>query len=130
LLTEGNLAEAEQQFRQVLSQAHGRALSYASLAQARMARASLLRGDVPAAVRDAGGAVGLFDNVVGFRDVRMVFYLWCMKAQALLAAGDPKQARVWAQKALDASLQYDAPESAAMQRARELLRLAAGDTPR
>jgi eukaryotic-like serine/threonine-protein kinase len=124
LLTQGDAAGAETEFREVLTQAHGRAFAHAALAQAGMARVDLVRRDQAAAVSDARRAVDLFEHVVGFRDVRMGPYVWCVYARALLAAGDAGQALTWARKALDASVIYDAPESADIQQARDLVQAA------
>jgi serine/threonine-protein kinase len=129
LLAQGDLAGAEAQFQEVLAQAHGRRFAQIALAQGGLARLDIARHDVTSAVRDAKKAVDLFDDVQGFRDVRVGPYLWRVYAQALLQAGDPRDARVWAQKALNASVQYDAPESASISEARALLAATAEGQP-
>jgi len=121
LLEHDDLAGGEAQFQEVLLQSHGRKLAQIALAQGGMARLDIARNDAPAAVRDARKAVELFDQVEGFRDVRVGPYLWRIYGEALLRAGDPGAARLWAQKALDSSVQYDAPDSASISRARALL---------
>ncbi len=83
-----------------------------------MARLALERHDTEGAVRDAKDAVDLFDGVEGFRDVRFGPYLWRVYAQALLQAGDAPTARIWAQRALEASVQYEVPESPSIEEAR------------
>jgi len=130
LLIQGDTQGAEAQFREVLSQARGRPLAHAALAQAGMARLDLARHEVPSAVQEARKAVDMFDHVIGFRDVRMGPYVWCVYAQALLAAADSGAALTWAQKALDASLIYDAPESADIKKARELVQAASAGAAR
>jgi eukaryotic-like serine/threonine-protein kinase len=130
LLTQGDLEGAAAQFREVLSQARGRALAHVALAQAGVARVRLARRDAASAVQEARKAADLFDHVIGFRDVRMGPYIWCVYAQALLAAGDAVGARTWAQKAFDASVIYDAPESADIKQARDLVQAASASATR
>ncbi len=129
LLAQGDLAGAEAQFHEVLAQAHGRKFAQIALAQGGVARLDIARHDAPLALRDAQQAVDLFERVEGFRDVRVGPYLWRVYAQALLQAGDAANARRWAQKALDASIQYDAPESASISEARVLVKAAAESKP-
>jgi eukaryotic-like serine/threonine-protein kinase len=121
LLEHGDAAGAEEQFREVLAQAHERKLAHVALAFGGMARVAMSRSDAAAASEAGKKAVEIFDHVAGFRDVRMGPYLWQVYAQALLLAGDAKGAREWAQKALDADLRYDAPDSRDIARARDTL---------
>jgi len=53
--------------------------------------------------------------------VRMGPYLWRICARAERLAGNSGAAQAWARRALEASLRYDAPESAAIEEARALL---------
>jgi len=121
LLEQGDVAGAEAQFREVLDQAHNRKFAHEALALGGMARIALAKGDAATAREAAQKAVDLFDHVEGFRDVRMGPYLWQVNAQSLLLSGDPNEARKWAQKALDADLRYDAPDSPDIARARDAL---------
>lgn len=121
LLEQGDTSGAEAQFREVLDQAHGHRWAHVALALGGMARLAMVRGDVPSALHSAKQAVELFAHVDGFRDVRMGPYLWDIYAQALLRSGDAKSSREWAQKALDADLRYDAPESPDIIEARNTL---------
>jgi serine/threonine-protein kinase len=129
LLAHGELAGAEVQLRETLGQARGRSLVQIALAQGDIARLDIARHDESAAARDAQLAVDQFEHVQGFWDVRSGPYLWCIYAQALLLAGDPGNAQLWAQKALAASVQYDAPESASIREARALVAAAAASKP-
>jgi serine/threonine-protein kinase len=129
LLAHGELADAEVQLRETLGQARGRSLVQIALAQGDIARLDIARHDASAAVRDAQTAVDQFDHVQGFWDVRTGPYLWRTYAQALLLAGAAGNARLWAQKALAASVQYDAPESASISEARALVEAAAASKP-
>jgi serine/threonine-protein kinase len=130
LLDQGDVAGAEAQFREVLDQAHNRKFAHEALALGGMARIALAKGEETAAREAAQKAVDLFDHVEGFRDVRMGPYLWQVYAQALLVAGEPGEARKWAQRALDADLRYDAPDSPDIAKARETLLATAGSASR
>ena len=121
LLEHGDAAGAEEQFREVLAQAHDRKLAHVALAFGGVARVAMTRGDASSARDAARRAIEVFDHVEGFRDVRMGPYLWQAYAQALLLSGDVKGAREWAQKALDANLRYDVPDSPDVSRAREIV---------
>jgi len=121
LLTQGDLEGAETQFREVVAQAHERKLAHVALALGGLASLDLARGEAAAAVHDARAGADLFDHVEGFRDVRMGPYLWRICARAERLAGNSGAAQAWARRALEASLRYDAPESAAIEEARALL---------
>ena len=124
LLSQGDLAGAETQFSEVISQAHGRKLSHIALAQGGTARVALARGDVPAALAASKTALDLFDNVTGFRDVRMGPYLWLIHSDVLLRSGDRIGARTWATKALEARQRFDDPSAASIAEAKAALRAA------
>jgi tetratricopeptide (TPR) repeat protein len=121
LLEQGDLAGAQAQFQEVIAQAHGHHWAHVALAYGDLARLAILRHDAAAAVEAAGTAVNLFDHVEGFRDVRMGSALRQIDAQALQFAGEPGLARVWAQRAVDADIKYDAPDSPELASARATL---------
>jgi eukaryotic-like serine/threonine-protein kinase len=125
LLDHGDVAGAEEQFLEVLNQAHDRKFAHEALALGGMARVAMAKGDTDSARNAGKRAVDLFDRVEGFRDVRMGPYLWQVYAQALMLAGDAKGAREWAQKALDADLRYDVVESPDVAQARDAVLAAA-----
>ncbi|HET7777421.1 MAG TPA: protein kinase [Rudaea sp.] len=117
LLTHGDLDGAEQQFNEVIAQAHGRKLTPIALAHGGLARVALAQGDVPAANAASAAALEMFEHVDGFRNVRTGPYLWLIRADALRRSGDAKGAREWAQRALDASRRYDDPSAASIREA-------------
>jgi tetratricopeptide (TPR) repeat protein/predicted Ser/Thr protein kinase len=121
LLEHGDVAGAEEQFREVLDQAHNRKFAHVALAFGGMARVAMARADAPSALEAAKQAVEIFEHVDGFRDVRMGPYLWEIYAQALSRSGDAKGAGEWAQKALDADMRFDVPDSPDIARARNTL---------
>ena len=124
LLRHGNLNEAEQQLHEVLKLAADPNAFYVALADGDLAQLAIARHDPASAVDFARQAVETFDHVVGFRDVRMGPYLWRIRAEALLLAGDAKGAEDWAQRALDADRRYDDPSSADIHEAEATLNTA------
>jgi serine/threonine-protein kinase len=126
LLTQGDHAGAEEQFREVLAQAHGRPLVHVALAYGGLARLALAKGEAAAAVASSGEAVARFDQATGsIIDMRGGPYLWLIHSAALMATGDRAGARDWAQKALDASRRYDDPASPTIAEAETAVRAAA-----
>jgi tetratricopeptide (TPR) repeat protein len=99
VLRHGDLTEAGQQLREVLTQAHNRNLFSVALAHGELALLAVLQHDVPAALESSARAVDVFTNVTGFRDVRMGPYLWRIRAEVLLNAGDAAGARSGATRA-------------------------------
>ena len=121
LLAHGDPAGAEEQFRLVLAQEQGRHLSTFALAHGGLASVHLARGDTTAALDESRRAVESFAQVTGRRDVRSGPYLWLIHAEALRRSGAVAEARTWAQRALDASRRYDAPEAASIKLAQAAL---------
>ena len=124
LLSQGDLLGADAQFSEVIRQAHGRKLSHVALALGGAARVALARGDVPGALAGSKTALDLFDDVTGFRDVRMGPYLWLIHSEVLLRSGDRSGARTWATKALEARQRFDDPSAASIAEAKAALRAA------
>jgi eukaryotic-like serine/threonine-protein kinase len=124
LLGQGDLAGAEEQFNEVMAQAHARKLTPIALAQGGLASLAIARGDVPAAVAASVKAVDLFEHVDGFRNVRAGPYLWLVRSEALRRSGDAQAARKWAQRALDASRRYDDPSAGSIRNAEAALQAA------
>ena len=121
LLGQGDLAGAQEQFSEVVAQAHGRKLSPIALAHGGLGKVALARGDLAAAAAESATAVDMFEHLDGFRNVRTGPYLWLVRAEALRRAGDAAAARELAQRALEASLHYDDPSAASIRDARALL---------
>lgn len=93
----------------------------AALAEGGLARVALARGDLAGSAASLR-AVEAFERVVGRRDVRSGPPLWLLRAAVLLRAGDHAGARGWAQRALEASRRYDAPEARRSRRHRRRCR--------
>jgi tetratricopeptide (TPR) repeat protein len=123
LLKSGDAVRAESEFRQVLELDRGRRFQPAALAQGGLAQLALARHDLEAADASSSQAIDKFEHVSGARDVRVAPYLWRIRAQVLLASGKAKEARTWAEKALDADRRYDDPESRDIADAAATLRL-------
>ena len=63
-------------------------------------------------------AIELWNEVAGFRDVRMGPMIWLVHSEVLLQSGDASAAREWAEKALAARGTYDDPSSPSIAQAR------------
>ncbi len=124
LLAHNDAAGAEEQFRLVIVQEHGRKLATFALAHGGMAKLYLERGDIAGGVNESRGAVEMFAHVSGRRDVRTGPYLWLIHAEALRRSGDTQGAQEWAGRALDASRRYDDPSAASIRNAEEAVRAA------
>ena len=112
MLKQGRLGEAEGQFREILAQDRGRNLAVAALAHAGVASVALRRGDAKAALDASTQALRVFDNISGYRNVRMEPYVWRIHAQALVGTGDFSSAQDYAQRALRAFTRFNDRASA------------------
>lgn len=130
LLEQGDIDGAQAQFDEVLRQAQGRKLSHVVLAHAGLARVALARNDLQAAAVASSRAVEMWEQVVGFRDVRMGPIIWLAHSEVLLRSGDAASARQWAQKALEARSRYDHPASDSIEQARRAVQRAGGQANR
>jgi serine/threonine-protein kinase len=124
LLDHGDTAGAEEQFRLVIAQEHGRRFASFALAHGGLARVYLQRNDIANASDESRAAAESFAQVTGRRDVRNGPYLWLIRSAALLRSGDAPGARDWAQRALEASRKYDDAAAAAIRQAEATLRAA------
>jgi serine/threonine-protein kinase len=115
---------AELEFNAVLQSAADRPLLEPALAHSGLARIAAARDDDTQALRESGKALTALDRVKGLYDVRAQPQLWLVHSALLLRSGDRTGARRWADKALEASLRYDDPMSAAIAAARNSVRLA------
>jgi eukaryotic-like serine/threonine-protein kinase len=128
LLEHGDPAAAETEFRTVIAQSLGRDLAPIALAHGGLAKRYLAAREASRALTEIHDALTTLDRVKGLYDVRSYPYLWRIHAQALLLSGDFKAAQAEARRALDASIIYDAPASAAIAEARVLLNHSAINT--
>jgi serine/threonine-protein kinase len=124
LLAQNDSAGAEEQFRQVMAQEHGRKLATFALAHGDMAKLYLMRADIANALSESRTAVEIFAQVTGRRDVRSGPFLWLIHAEVLRRSGDIRGAHEWAQRALEASSKYDLPGSKSIAGAEAALRQA------
>jgi serine/threonine-protein kinase len=115
---------AELEFKAVLENAADRPLVEPALAHSGLSRIAAARGDEVLALRESGQALTALGRVQGLYDMRVQPRLWLVQSALLLESGDSAGARQWADKALEASLRYDNPASAAIAAARNSVRLA------
>jgi eukaryotic-like serine/threonine-protein kinase len=115
---------AELEFKTVLKDAADRPLIELALAHSGLSRIAHTRGDDALALRESGQALTAMDRVKGLYDVRVQPRLWLVHSALLLKGGESVDARQWADKALEASLEYDDPMSSAIAAARDSVRLA------
>jgi len=111
LLDQGELDDAEKQFRAVLELARDRRWTHIALVHGDMARLALARKDLPAAMSESARALELWDNKQGFYDIRMQPLLQRVRADVLVANGKVDEAQRLEDEAWHASEKYDAPES-------------------
>ena len=71
----------------------------------------LARKDNEKAQRLSAQALGDWDQLRGFRDVRMQAYLWRVRAATLDQGGAHAEAQTWRERALAQARRTDAPES-------------------
>jgi len=120
-----DFAAAELEFKAVLKSAADRPLVEPALAHSGLSRIAAARGDDALALRESGQALTDLGRVKGLYDVRVQPRLWLVHSALLLKSGERAGARQWADKALEASLNYDDPMSSAIAAARNSVRLAA-----
>jgi len=121
LLEHDDMPGAQQQFDDVLAQTGGRNDERAALAHGGLARLAQERKDWDAALASSTHAVVGFENIVGARDVRTGPYLWLIHAESLRRVDDHPSARIWAERALEASKRYDAPGTPSIREAERAL---------
>jgi hypothetical protein len=121
LLEHDDLVDAQQQFDEVLARTGGRNDELAALAHGGLARLAQERQDWDAALASSTHAVVGFENIVGARDVRTGPYLWLIHAESLRRVDDHPSARIWAERALEASKRYDAPGAPSVRAAERAL---------
>ena len=111
LLDMGRSDAARTQLQRVVDEAAVKTWSHVALAQAGLARVALAQGDLQAADQHSRVALATWDQLTGFRDVRMQGYLWRVRAAVLVSKGDAAGAKQLQAQALEAARRTDAPES-------------------
>jgi serine/threonine-protein kinase len=124
LLEQGDSANAEADFREVLSEGGNQDLGPIALAYAGMARLSIAKPDAAAALDYSAKAVDMVPRIRGPFEVRWGPMTWLVRSQALRLSGDRKGALEWAQKALSASHKYDDPSARSIRDAEAAVRAA------
>ncbi len=118
LLDNGRMDEAQTQFGTIVDHADGRTLAHIALAHGGLARVALARRDRAAAWRESAAAMETWNQVAGFRDVRMGPYLQRIRADVLAAGGEVAAAQALEDEAAAASARYDHPDSPTVVRRR------------
>jgi serine/threonine-protein kinase len=113
---------AESEFQAVLTRIADRPLLESALAHAGLARSRMARGDVEGARTESDLALAALERVQGLYDLRVQSQLWLVHSAVLLKNGDIHGAHQWADKALAANRQYDAPSSPAIAEAEAAIR--------
>jgi serine/threonine-protein kinase len=111
LIDMGRLEPARTELQRVIDEAAVKTWSHVAIAQAGLARVALAQGDAPSAGQHSRAALATWDQLTGFRDVRMQAYLWRARAAVLASAGDAAGAQKLRDQALEAARRTDAPES-------------------
>lgn len=111
LLEQGELAPAQAAFEKVLADAADPHWAHVALATAGLARVRLAHNEPQNALRLSAEALGVWDQLKGFRDVRMQAYLWRVRAAALDQAGTHTEARTWRERAMVQARRTDAADS-------------------
>jgi eukaryotic-like serine/threonine-protein kinase len=122
---DADFAAAESELRAVLADAAGRPWLEPALAHSGLARIAAARGDTVNAYSESRLALDALQRVQGIYDVRAQPELWLVHSAVLLKRGDASGARLWAERALQASRLYDDPSSAAISAAEIAVRVAA-----
>lgn len=118
LLDNGKLDEAQTQFGTIVEHADGRTLAHIALAHGGLVRVALARHDRSVAWRESAAALDTWNQVAGFRDVRMGPYLQRIRADVLAAGGEVAAAQALEDEAAAASARYDHPDSPTVVRRR------------
>jgi hypothetical protein len=124
LLRHADVSGAEEQFREILTQAHERSSAPLALAYGGLALIAIEKHDRDSALQSSARALEVFDHVAGFRDVRMGPYLWRVRAEALLESGDARDAVEWGKRATAAIGRFNDPASRDRAAAKAMLRRA------
>ena len=111
LLAQNDANGAASEFNEALRLTKGQIIESTLYAQAGLAAIAVLGGNVHAALDASGQAMDQLTHIHGYHDVRVEPFVWGIRAQALLMAGDYEAARALAKRALDAARLDYAPES-------------------
>ncbi|MET0293112.1 MAG: tetratricopeptide repeat protein, partial [Steroidobacteraceae bacterium] len=116
LLAEGRPLEAREQFSAVVAAERTGTLVQATLAHGGLAQVALALRDPDTALSESAQALASWSRVEGFRDVRTEPRLQRIRADALAARGDRREAQRLEDAAAAASAKYDDPRAPTVQR--------------
>ena len=122
LLTQKDPSRAAAAFDEALQMSGGHATEAAVLSQAGLAAIAVSSSDAVAALSASKNAVDQLAHLEGYYDIRIEPYVWGVRAQSLLLAGEPEAAREPAQKSRDAASMYYAADAASRIEAEAMLR--------
>jgi eukaryotic-like serine/threonine-protein kinase len=117
-LGEPEFADADAEMRAVIKAAGTRTWIEPAQAHAALARIAGARGDTEGALREGRLALAALENVQSLYDIRVQPQVWLAYSAALLKAGDATNARLWAEKAAEASERYDDAGADSIKRAK------------
>lgn len=111
LLEQGDAGAAQRELQRAVDDAANQHWAHVALAQAGLARLMLARADSALALQHSAQALATWDQLQGFRDVRMQAYLWRVRAAVLDQAGQSSAASALREQARTQALRTDAPTS-------------------
>ena len=121
LMSQKDTADAYREFQEVLRLSDGHPRGSAIFARAGIAAIAVAGGDVRAAMENSGRAMDQLDHIEGSFDIRIRPYVWSIRAQALLMAGEIDAALPLALRARSAALLIYAQESPAVAQVERIL---------
>ena len=113
-LGQGELAAAEEEFREILDLAPEQPLAVTAMARGGLARLALARREHEAALLASRQALALLAQVEAAPGLRMQPELWRIHAEALARSGAMAEARDYARRALDVYRRHQHPDSPAI----------------
>jgi tetratricopeptide (TPR) repeat protein len=128
LLNQQDFDGARAEFLETRRLSNGHPLFSVVAAQAGLASIAIAEHDAPAALQLSADALEQLGRVEYNSDIRLEPYVWSIRSQALLLAGQTDAARALAQRARDATSRYYDPRSREAVRADHLLKVAMLDT--
>jgi eukaryotic-like serine/threonine-protein kinase len=117
-LGEPEFAEADAEMHAVIKAAGTRTWIEPAQAHAALSRIASARRDAVGALREGRLALAALENVQSLYDIRVQPQVWLAYSAALLENGDVTNARLWAEKAAEASVRYDDAAAESIRRAK------------
>jgi len=111
LLSQNDQTGAAAAFREALQLSQARATEAAVLSRAGLAAIAVLSRDAHTALADSSTAIERMGHLEGYYDIRIEPYVWGIRADSLLLAGERDAANVLALKARNANSLYRSPSA-------------------